>query len=359
MAYAKPIDKGHQSNATTEEVNTSIHRLKSLHQQVLPLILRREKDQVLPELPPKIITDVPCVLSKEQEELYSAFCSKLLESSSTSPSSLSEITKAMEVVGENDSSLIHHSSGKNNVLTSFLYLRLLCSHPILVVKKSTTVDSLEEEERYTNLNCSGKLMALNDLLRNSGIYDKDLVAADNDVSALYVDDNLNINGEDEESENYYLNEKANESFFENALPSNDSFPSTVTKSKKCILFAQFNKTLDVIEKYLFHPHMPSLHYLRLDGTTIKSTAQSSMSPKEQQQLIIEKFQNDDSIQVLLLTTKIGGLGLNLNMADMVVVFEQDWNPQVDLQAMDRAHRIGQNKVNTHSFSIEIIISPNT
>ena len=319
--YAKPIDKGHQSHATPEEVNTSIHRLKSLHQQVLPFILRREKNQVLPELPPKIITDVPCVLSKEQEELYSSFCSNLAESSSTLPSSLAEITKAMEEVGEDGSCLITNSSGKHNVLTSFLYLRLLCSHPILVTKKSNDADGLECEEIYTNLNCSGKLMALNDLLRNSGIYDKDLVAADNDVTALYVNDNVTMNNEDEELDGYYFNEKANYSFFENVPSSNDCLPSTGTESKKCILFAQFIKTLDVIEKYLFQPHMPSLRYLRLDGKTVKSA----------QHRIIEEFQTDDTVQILLLTTKIGGLGLNLNMADMVIVFEQDWNPQVDLQ----------------------------
>lgn len=61
-----------------------------------------------------------------------------------------------------------------------------------------------------------------------------------------------------------------------------------------------------------------------------------------------RFNNDPSIDVLLLTTHVGGLGLNLTGADTVVFVEHDWNPMRDLQAMDRAHRIGQVK---HFFNI--------
>lgn len=57
--------------------------------------------------------------------------------------------------------------------------------------------------------------------------------------------------------------------------------------------------------------------------------------------LICRFNNDPSIDVLLLTTHVGGLGLNLTGADTVVFVEHDWNPMRDLQAMDRAHRIGQ------------------
>lgn len=57
-----------------------------------------------------------------------------------------------------------------------------------------------------------------------------------------------------------------------------------------------------------------------------------------------RFNSDPSIDVLLLTTQVGGLGLNLTGADTVIFVEHDWNPMKDLQAMDRAHRIGQRKV---------------
>ena len=64
-------------------------------------------------------------------------------------------------------------------------------------------------------------------------------------------------------------------------------------------------------------------------------------------IYVFRFNNDPSIDVLLLTTHVGGLGLNLTGTDTVVFVEHDWNPMRDLQAMDRAHRIGQVKVSTH------------
>ncbi len=64
-----------------------------------------------------------------------------------------------------------------------------------------------------------------------------------------------------------------------------------------------------------------------------------------------RFNNDPSIDVLLLTTHVGGLGLNLTGADTVVFVEHDWNPMRDLQAMDRAHRIGQVQKNWFCFIV--------
>jgi TATA-binding protein-associated factor len=92
--------------------------------------------------------------------------------------------------------------------------------------------------------------------------------------------------------------------------------------------------LDIIEKDLFKKHMPGVTYLRLDGSI----------PPSQRHSVVTRFNNDPSIDVLLLTTQVGGLGLNLTGADTVIFVEHDWNPMKDLQAMDRAHRIGQRKV---------------
>lgn len=92
--------------------------------------------------------------------------------------------------------------------------------------------------------------------------------------------------------------------------------------------------LDIVENDLLKTHLPAVTYLRLDG---------SVSPGSRFD-IVEKFNSDPSIDVLLLTTQVGGLGLNLTGADTVIFVEHDWNPMKDLQAMDRAHRIGQKKV---------------
>lgn len=92
--------------------------------------------------------------------------------------------------------------------------------------------------------------------------------------------------------------------------------------------------LDVIEADLFRSHMPSLSYMRMDGSTDPSKRHG----------VVQTFNSDPSIDVLLLTTQVGGLGLNLTGADTVIFVEHDWNPMKDLQAMDRAHRLGQKKV---------------
>ena len=80
--------------------------------------------------------------------------------------------------------------------------------------------------------------------------------------------------------------------------------------------------------------MDNVSYLRLD---------SSMNAVDRFNTV-NLFNSDPSIDLLLLTTHIGGLGLNLTGADTVIFVEHDWNPSKDLQAMDRAHRIGQKKV---------------
>lgn len=74
--------------------------------------------------------------------------------------------------------------------------------------------------------------------------------------------------------------------------------------------------------------MKSVCYLRLDGSL----------PSSKRIGVVERFNADSSIDVLLLTTAIGGLGLSLSTADTVIIVEHDWNPHKDLQAMDRAHR---------------------
>lgn len=92
--------------------------------------------------------------------------------------------------------------------------------------------------------------------------------------------------------------------------------------------------LDIVENVLFKKHMPSVTYMRLDGST----------DANKRHAVVQTFNSDPSIDCLLLTTHVGGLGLTLTGADTVIFVEHDWNPMKDLQAMDRAHRIGQKKV---------------
>lgn len=108
--------------------------------------------------------------------------------------------------------------------------------------------------------------------------------------------------------------------------------------------------LDVIEEDLLKAEMPNVTYLRLDGSVCNNGFQlrvthllSLQVAASQRHGLVAKFNSDPTIDLLLLTTHVGGLGLNLTGADTVVFVEHDWNPMKDLQAMDRAHRIGQKR----------------
>lgn len=99
---------------------------------------------------------------------------------------------------------------------------------------------------------------------------------------------------------------------------------------RTLLFSQNRVVLDVIEKDVAKSNYK---YLRMDGTT----------PVSSRQDLVNMFNNDPTINVFLMTTRVGGLGLNLTGADRVVIFDPDWNPSTDLQARERAWRIGQTK----------------
>jgi TATA-binding protein-associated factor len=103
---------------------------------------------------------------------------------------------------------------------------------------------------------------------------------------------------------------------------------------RVLIFCQMKSMLDIIENDLFKNHMPTVTFMRMDGSVEASRRIT----------IVNQFNADPTIDVLLLTTHVGGLGLNLTGADTVIFVEHDWNPSADLQAMDRAHRIGQKRV---------------
>jgi len=120
----------------------------------------------------------------------------------------------------------------------------------------------------------------------------------------------------------------------NSSNATDSALESSMSQHRVLIFAQMKTMLDIIETDLLATYMPSVTYLRLDGS-VENTKRHQ---------IVTKFNQDPTIDLLLLTTHVGGLGLNLTGADTVIFMEHDWNPQKDLQAMDRAHRIGQKKV---------------
>ncbi|XP_019053192.1 PREDICTED: probable ATP-dependent DNA helicase CHR12 isoform X2 [Nelumbo nucifera] len=108
-------------------------------------------------------------------------------------------------------------------------------------------------------------------------------------------------------------------------------PKLQRAGHRVLLFSQMTRLIDILEIYL---QLHDFKYLRLDGST----------KTEERGTLLKQFNAPDSpFFMFLLSTRAGGLGLNLQTADTVIIFDSDWNPQMDQQAEDRAHRIGQKK----------------
>merc|ERR1719312_2146525 len=108
-------------------------------------------------------------------------------------------------------------------------------------------------------------------------------------------------------------------------------PRLQEQGSRVLIFTQMTRVLDILEDYCwFRGH----NYCRIDGNT----------PHEDRDAQIQAYNAENSEKfIFMLSTRAGGLGINLYTADIVILYDSDWNPQMDLQAMDRAHRIGQKK----------------
>ncbi|KXJ74274.1 hypothetical protein RP20_CCG014039 [Aedes albopictus] len=269
--FSRPILASRDPKSSAKEQEAGALAMEALHRQVLPFLLRRVKEDVLTDLPPKITQDLLCELSPLQERLYEDFSRTHLNS---------DIRECLENI---DGQIV---SKKTHVFQALRYLQNVCNHPKLVLQPShpeyQTI--LSEISSMDDIEHSAKLPALKQLLLDCGI---------------------GTNNED-----------------------------MSVNQHRALIFCQLKAMLDIIENDLLKKHLPAVSYLRLDG---------SVPPSSRHQ-IVTKFNGDPSIDVLLLTTQVGGLGLNLTGADTVIFVEHDWNPMKDLQAMDRAHRIGQKKV---------------
>ncbi|KAG7192749.1 swr1 complex component [Scheffersomyces spartinae] len=115
---------------------------------------------------------------------------------------------------------------------------------------------------------------------------------------------------------------------------------------RALIFTQMTKVLDILEQFL---NIHGYRYMRLDGAT----------KIEDRQLLTEKFNRDNKIPVFILSTRSGGLGINLTGADTVIFYDSDWNPAMDKQCQDRCHRIGQTRdVHIYRFVSEYTIESN-
>ncbi|GAV30597.1 hypothetical protein PMKS-004111 [Pichia membranifaciens] len=120
----------------------------------------------------------------------------------------------------------------------------------------------------------------------------------------------------------------------------------IPQGHRVLIFTQMSKVLDILELFLnYHGYT----YMRLDGAT----------RIEDRQLLTERFNNDSRVKCFILSTRAGGLGINLTGADTVIFYDSDWNPAIDKQCQDRCHRIGQTRdVHIYRFVSEYTIEAN-
>jgi TATA-binding protein-associated factor len=281
--FARPIAASRGAKANSKEQESGALAIEALHKQVLPFLLRRLKEEVLNDLPPKILQNYYCDLSDLQRKLFEDFTKKQ--------------SKAIHEAANEKS-----REAKQHIFQALQYMRKLCNSPALVIKESHKQYEAISRQLATqgtslrDITHAPKLTALRDLLVDCGIGASDVT--DNSQAAL-------VSGEVE-----------------------------AVSQHRALIFCQMKEMLDMVQTEVLQKFLPSVQFLRLDGSVEASKRQA----------IVNNFNSDPSYDVLLLTTSVGGLGLNLTGADTVIFVEHDWNPQKDMQAMDRAHRIGQKKV---------------
>ncbi|CDI97151.1 TATA binding protein associated factor 172 [Echinococcus multilocularis] len=299
--FARPLLATRESKASAQLQRAGQQALEELHRIVMPFVLRRVKEEVLQDLPPKVIQDYLCNMTPLQTKLYETF-SKTLEGQ-----------EVLNLTLEQSASTTCDVKGTSGGFRSIKYLLAVCNHPSLVLSPEHPLydwaleHCADKSAGLDDFRLSGKLMALRQLLMDCGFGDSRGSANNGGGDGCPTENTLSATEVEEQSD--------------------------LLRQHRALIFFQTKNMLNLVTR-LLNTEFKSLVHLRLDGSV-------SLSARE---AVISRFNADPSIDALLLTTAVGGLGLNLTGADTVIFVEHDWNPCRDLQAMDRAHRIGQRRV---------------
>ncbi|WVQ92027.1 hypothetical protein IAS59_005835 [Cryptococcus gattii] len=317
--YLRAIFKSQGSASLLSHTRTTRART-----MLTPFVLRRRKAQVL-SLPPKVEIVEHCEMTKVQSKLYS-------ETMQKSKKILSELTvEALEEVADEDGAA---ASGKkpetdkmaakgkkaSGMVTSgsniLMDLRKAASHPLL----------------FRRLYTDAKIRQIAKACLNTPSYcdcNLDYVVEDLEYMSDYEISNFCTSSVEEELHKFALDPEV---FLEGGkvMAMVKHIERCKAEGKRMLLFSQFVMILDILEGALNHL---GIRYTRLDGQT----------KTDERQSLVDEFNDDTSITVFLLSTKAGGVGINLTAASVVVIYDQDFNPHNDRQAADRAYRIGQER----------------
>ncbi|KAF7405622.1 hypothetical protein HZH68_004991 [Vespula germanica] len=276
------------SDKTNKQPLFEQQQVKNAKQIMRPFVLRRLKAEVLCDLPEKTDEVIRCTLTKKQDRMYK----NLLEKFSV------EANESAEVNG----------------VGMMMQLRKLANHPLLI----------RDYYKETQLKNIAKKLAAEPGYKQKNpdyVFEDLFWMSDYQINQLTrIYKSLGGFGLPQE----FIPEAGK-------LKKLDELLQILKENNhRVLIFSQFTMILDILEEYLT---IRGHKYLRMDGST----------PVTERQSLINEYTEDNSIFVFLLSTKAGGLGINLTAADTVIIHDIDFNPYNDKQAEDRCHRVGQEK----------------
>ncbi|XP_015066993.1 protein CHROMATIN REMODELING 19 isoform X2 [Solanum pennellii] len=294
-------------NAEDKEL---IARIKSI---LGPFILRRLKSDVMKQLVPKIQTVRYVGMEKQQEDAYKeaieSYRAASLARVSKQPVSL---TNAAGVFS------------RRQISNYFLEFRKIANHPLLVRRIYTDDDVVRIARVVHPKGVFGFECTVDRVIEELKSYNDFSI---HKLLLYYGDNNKGVLSD----ERVMISAKCQELA--------KLLPSLNLSGHRVLIFSQWTSMLDILEWTL---DVIGVTYRRLDGSTQVT----------ERQTIVDTFNKDTSIFACLLSTRAGGQGLNLTGADTVIIHDMDFNPQIDRQAEDRCHRIGQNKpVTVYSWKV--------
>ncbi|XP_068817329.1 lymphoid-specific helicase isoform X3 [Capricornis sumatraensis] len=280
-------------------------RDRSTLQILTPFLLRRLKSDVALEVPPKREVVVYAPLSKKQEIFYTAIVNRTIAnmfgSSEKETVELSPTGRPKRRTRKSvDYSKIDDFPNELEKLISQIQPE--------VDRERTIVETSVPIESEVNLKLQNIMMLLRKCCNHPYLIEYPI---DPVTQEFKIDEELVTN-----SGKFLILDRM--------------LPELKTRGHKVLLFSQMTRMLDILMDYC---HFRNFNFSRLDG---------SMSYSEREKNI-HSFNTDPDVFIFLVSTRAGGLGINLTAADTVIIYDSDWNPQSDLQAQDRCHRIGQTR----------------
>jgi len=299
------------------------HILSTLHQILTPFLLRRVKADVDLAIPPKKEVLVYCPMTDKQREFYEATVNKTIRTLVGGASDTPE-----ELQPEKADQFGRGRRAKNAVDYSVFLDQSNAESERAIEKHFQTLEKMQKDWSSSCMTAYGSM---------SERSDKEVkISMKNSLSMLRKVTNHPYMIEyplEEDGNHYRIDEELVESC--GKLKVLDQILNELgrreARGHKTLIFSQFGQLmLTILGDYL---NLRGFKFSRLDGQMEWSERQDN----------IDRFNNDPDVKIFILSTRAGGLGINLTAADTIIIYDSDWNPQQDLQAQDRAHRIGQTK----------------